>query len=214
MAENCVIACNDNAKPLLATLAVVGVFFCATANAEEIENLSVTEALRLCAAFEEKDEKLACFEALASTVAPSSQSADAEAATDGSETSETVPDAPSAAATAASSATPEENATRPLAEDESLTFVRTTKSERERKRAEKERKKRKKHTLTVYRAWRNGVGELRIAFTNGEIWRQSGKGTSYDPQSGEEVVMKPGLMGGWTVSMKGGSRGARMRKVN
>ena len=211
MTDNRVKSPSSGVKPLIAAAIASSAAWCASVSAEEIEDLSVTDALRLCAAFEDKGERLACFEALASTVAPPAETAQGES--NQSTVEDPIADSPAETAAADANA-PDENATRPLAEDESLTFVRTTKRERERKHAEKERKKRKKYTLTVYRAWRNGVGELRIAFTNGEIWRQSGRGTSYDPQPGEEVVMKPGLVGGWTVSMKGGSHGARMRKVN
>ncbi len=196
-------------RQLFAAVATAGFFWQAQASAEEIEDLSVADALRICADFDDKDERLACFEALASTVAPT-EAAEAEP---NQPTVKNPADAPLEDAVASDAAAPEENAARPLAEDETVTFVRTTKSERERKRAEKEQKERKKHTLTVYRAWRNAVGELRIAFTNGEIWRQSGRGTSYDPQPGEAVVMKPGLLGGWTVSMKNGRHGVRMRKL-
>ena len=212
MAENSASMNIHNAKPLIMTFLVTSALYWTPASAEEIKDLSVTDALRMCAAFEKKDERLACFEALASTVAPTQQNAEADVP-DASENTESLTDTPTRSASDTSAPT-EENATRPLAEDESFTFVRTTKTERERDRAKKERKQRKKHTLTVYRAWRNGAGDLRIAFTNGEIWRQSGRGTSYDPKPGEQVVMKPGLVGGWTVSMRNGSRGVRMRKMN
>ncbi len=205
------ISQTGSAKSLFSALLAASFIFGATAWAEEIEDLSVTDALRLCAAFDDKDERLACFEALAAVAAPP-ELADADPNAPTTEDAAPPVTAPSASVEADS---PEKSAVRPLEDDESLTFVRTKKGDKKERHAKKEKKrKRERYTLTVYKSWRNGLGELRIAFTNGEIWRQTGRGTRHDPQRGDEVVMKPGLLGGWTVSMDGGRFGVRMRPIN
>ena len=106
MAENSASMNIHNAKPLIMTFLVTSALFWTPASAEEIKDLSVTDALRMCAAFEKKDERLACFEALASTVAPTQQNAEADVP-DASENTESTTDTPTRSASDTSAPTEE-----------------------------------------------------------------------------------------------------------
>jgi hypothetical protein len=180
----------------------------AFSQASQYENLTVEQALRVCAAFEDKDDRLACFEALANSAGepaptaaapspPSAETAPAVAAIP-----ELVPPASSADVPVAGA--PPAATTAAVAEGPRFNFVRSD-------AASEAKRKRKRHEATVFRAWRNPLGEIRIAMTNGDIWVQAGRGVRYTPKQGETVVLKPGLAGGWTVSMDGGKAGVRAR---
>ncbi len=192
----------------------------AAAVAEEIEDLSVTESLRLCAAFEDKSERLACFEALAAAAAPPARAA---AITD-EQSAEGLPQKPETSISEAAAASLAEPSTAPsdaassaargLEEGETLTFVRKKKGEAEDEKKSKSADKNKRRTLTVYKSWRNGLGELRVAFTNGEIWIETSMGTDHDPQRGDLVDIKPRPFGGWQLSFQNGDYRARMRPTN
>jgi hypothetical protein len=193
--------------------------FATTTRAEEIENLSVQEALQLCAAFSDKSERLQCFEALAEATAPTSTATAEDNEADMVNDGDASPNVPALAETPTaepSPATP--HAARPLEDDENLTFVRGKTGDEEKRASAGKRdrsdKERKRRTLTVYRSWRNALGELRIAFTNGEIWRQTSKGTRYDPQPGDKAEIIPSMFGGWRVSLDDGRHSARMRPAN
>lgn len=197
--------------PAAALSALIVVAF-AQAPATDYEDLSVEEALQVCAAFPDKDDRLACFEALAVSAGSSPAAAAAEPP-------ENLAPAPVAEPPAVAAAPAPAAPTEPLAGAESeapamaaepskaaprFTFLRNDPA-REAKR------KRKRYETTVYRAWRNPLGELRVAMINGDIWIQAGRGARYTPASGEKVVLKPGLAGGWTISMDGGKAGVRAR---
>lgn len=176
--------------------------------ASQYENLTVEQALRVCAAFEDKDDRLACFEALANSAGepaptasapspPSAETAPAVAAIP-----ELVP--PASPAEEPVSGSPPAAASTAASEGPRFSFVRSDATS-------EAKRKRKRFEATVYRAWRNPLGEIRIAMTNGDIWVQAGRGVRYTPKQGETVVLKPGLAGGWTVSMDDGKAGVRAR---
>jgi hypothetical protein len=175
----------------------------AQAPAEKYEDLSVEESLQVCAAFNDKDDRLSCFEALAASAGNPSPIAAAKPRQHPAPDSVAEPPvvatapAPDAEEAPANAAEPSNVAPR-------FTFLRKD-PVRESKR------NRKRYETTVYRAWRNPVGELRIAMINGDIWVQAGRGVRYTPESGEKVVLKPGLAGGWTISMDDGKAGVRAR---
>lgn len=176
---------------------------------QEYEDLTIEEALQFCAAFKNDAERLGCFEALAESARGSktdiplaeSPTSDAEVAESPTNETGAIPEA------LAETRNDDVDDTKDTASKTRFTFVRSDE-------AEQKRKKRERFELTVYRAWRNAVGELRLAFTNGEIWAQAGNGARYTPQPGEKVVFKPGLLGGWTLSMDGGRFGIRARHIN
>lgn len=200
-----------------AFLAVGFMLHCSKALGQDAkyEDLTIEEALQFCAAFDDDAERLACFEALAETArsgknaVPLAQSAPDS---DAPEAPQDVAEIPTADQESAPKALAESKDEKSDGADSSaskprFTFVRSSE-------AEQKRKKRKRYELTVYRAWRNAVGELRIAFTNGEIWAQADRGTRHTPQPGETIVFKPGILGGWTLSMVDGRYGMRARHVN
>ena len=174
----------------------------------QYENLTVEQALRVCAAFEDKDDRLACFEALAASAGAPGPAAAAPEAVPGDEPPAiaAVPEvvAPTAPAAPSPETAPVAAAPAPAAEAPRFSFVRSD-------AASEAKRKRKRYEATVYRAWRNALGDIRIAMTNGDIWVQAGRGVLYTPKPGEAVVMKPGLAGGWTISMDGGKAGVRAR---
>ncbi len=200
------------------------------------DNLTIEEALQFCAAFEDAAERLLCFEALAESaqagdgtriraeVNPNKENKEEESdlakgvavaptpeldqapRTAAAESDEETVDVQPAVTTAQGGVAEGENA-QASAEAPRFRFVRSD-------ALEEKRRKRQKHTLTVYRAWRNAVGHLRVAFTNGEIWIQSGWGTRHNPKPGDEVVLKPAWVGGWTLTMQNGRYAFRGRQLN
>ena len=195
-------------------LACVSIAPAGLASAQVEQDVTIEEALQICAAFSDAQERLLCFEELASANAKEPSGAQS-AKSAKEEPADRVASRrnPSAKAPATENEPSEsesastEALARPLAESETLTFIRQ-------KASEKNRKKRVKHSLTVYRTWKNAVGELRIAFTNGEIWRQIGEGMRHEPEPGDEVVFKPMLFGSWVVSFDDGRYGIRMHLVD
>lgn len=199
-------------------LTATALLFAATAapaeayfQASQYENLTVEQALRVCAAFEDKDDRLACFEALADSAGkPAPTAAAPEGVPDGGPPAvaavpEVVsPSAPAAPSPETSSGAPVAAVPAPADESPRFSFVRSD-------AASEAKRKRKRYEAIVYRAWRNPLGDIRIAMTNGDIWVQAGRGVRYTPEPGETVVLKPGLAGGWTVSMDGGKAGVRAR---
>lgn len=198
----------------LHVLAIGFMVHCSDAYSQQADyqGLTIEEALQFCAAFMDDDERLACFEALAAStrseneatsVAKSVEEPDPEGPVD-----EAAPPSADASAELAERDAADESDVADEADSKSrFTFVRSSE-------AEAKQKERKRFELTVYKAWRNAVGELRVAFTNGEIWIQSGQGSRYTPQPGEQILFKPGLLGGWTLSMDGGRFGIRGRRLN
>jgi len=179
--------------------------------ATQYENLTVEQALRVCAAFEDKDDRLACFEALANSAgepapSPAASTSDSDETTPAvAAVPEVVPQtAPVSPAANAASGAPLAPAPTVAADAPRFNFVRSD-------AASEAKRKRKRYEATVFRAWRNPLGEIRIAMTNGDIWVQAGRGVRYTPKQGETVVLRPGLAGGWTVSMDGGNAGVRAR---
>jgi hypothetical protein len=197
------------ASPFLACGAAIG-------QDSKYENLTIEEALQFCAAFTDGSERLACFEALAKSAegkkAARAPMAETESPIDEPDISQNIADAPPS--TTGNALAAPAGIKKPVPEDAGSSASETRFTFMRSNDAEQKRKKREKYELAVYRAWRNPLGELRIAFTNGEIWAQTGDGTRYTPETGETVVFKPGLFGGWTLSMDGGRFGIRARQVN
>lgn len=197
---------------LASTAALWGLIAAAGAQepAAKHEDLSVEEALQVCAAFRDTDDRLACFEALAA-------SAGSPPGTVAAKRLENLAPAPNAAppSVAATSAAP----TEPLADAEGKAPIAAADSSKAAPRftflrddpVREAKRKRKRYETTVYRAWRSPLGALRVAMLNGDIWVQAGRGVKYTPEPGEKVVMKPGLAGGWTLSMNDGKAGFRAR---
>lgn len=178
----------------------------------DYENLTVEQALQVCAAFKNKDDRLSCFEALASSTADPETAVSAappepnivpQPVAEAPPEKGPPPDAPALAESVPAT----ENA-KPAKADKPQRF-----SFQRNDPAKTAKRDRKKFEATVYRAWRNALGDLRIAFTNGEIWIQAGRGVNYTPKPGEIIVFKPGLAGGWTLSMDGGRAGIRAREL-
>jgi hypothetical protein len=55
---------------------------------------------------------------------------------------------------------------------------------------------------TVYRAWRNEAGDMRVALTNGDVWAQRGDKEHKLPQPGDAVSFKPDLYGNYSMNFK------------
>ena len=194
------------------------------APAHAVQDYSLKEALAFCAAFEDDAEKLACFEALANTAVP----ADGKGPTTTAPDSPDVDVAPDAAPEAPvsekdrdrkgfrvpffGSSKEKSEAKAPdaaVAEEKEERFIIQRADEPEVKRREREAYK-----AEVYRSWRNGLGELRVAFTNGEIWRQVGpKSIDYDPVPGEVAAFSPTSFGGWRINFEDGKRSLKMIEV-
>ncbi|MBB5518342.1 hypothetical protein [Amphiplicatus metriothermophilus] len=200
---------------MLATSISAAIVLCNIAYGQtaEYEDLTIEEALQICAAFPDASERLACFEALAASARDetlgSSASSDSGSSAAGAEKSPLSLRDSSERGRQDSAESLETEVDNPAITKSKPRFTFTRSTEEEQKR-----KNRQRFELTVYRAWRNPVGDLRIAFTNGEIWVQTGRGTRYTPEPGETITFKPGLLGGWTLSMNGGRFGIRARRIN
>ena len=214
------------------SVASLGALFLASAGAPSLaaQDYSLKEALAFCAAFEDDAERLACFEALAETAAPAggaSAPATPPAAAEGSpETpAPAAPDAPESAPDSENDGkkkgfrVPFFGSGKEKTEDKS---TETTDSEEKEERfiiqradePEVKRREGETYKAEVYRSWRNGFGELRVAFTNGEIWRQVGpKSIDYDPVPGEIAEFSPTSFGGWRIEFETGKRSLKMIEV-
>lgn len=181
----------------------------ATGRAAQPDELTLPQALTFCGQLDDAAEKLACYEALEDQAgAPIPRRSDVKTglvspAPDG-QRDET--------AGAAGEKFDEKSGKRrglrlPLfgRRDDQQTIEVTEKESEEEPRyvikrsddPEIKRNKREEYSAVVYKSWRNGAGELRIAFRNGEIWRQIEQNLDHNPQPGETVVFRPRTLGGW-----------------
>ena len=219
------------AQTTLAGFALSGMFLLSPALAQQ-ESLTLPEALQFCANIKDEGERLECFEALADTAggqkktAAASNQAEAPQDDGGETTVAAVEDADDQGAPDIDAGEKKKKRRIPFfgrggddpatveveqddkADDENRFIIRRADA------PEEKRKKRERYEDTVYKAWRNGAGKLRVAFRSGEIWRELDQTLDYDPQPGEQVEFRPGSFGSWMVYFKDGKRGLSMTKMN
>jgi len=203
-----------------ATLIISCAFFVtvtdtALASTIQDKDLTLSEAVKLCATFEDDDEKLRCFEALASSVngKPRSTENVAKDKNDDEEirvTDNTSKKREKAERKRERRAAKKRKKEERLAKKEQPTFEFTRSDSSKAKR-----RARAAHENEVYKSWRNGLDELRVAFINGEIWVQVGSKTIInDPKAGDIARITPGALGSWDIKFSGARRALRMRHSN
>ena len=179
------------------------------------KDLSVTDAIKLCAQFEDDRERLLCFEALAKSVdakagADSAAKPAARPQTERSPPPNTNPDVADPSPPTTSDPSPRLRSTVERDDDQAEPTFEFTRTD------SKKRKKRDREPFenAVYKSWRNGRGELRVAFKDGEIWRQVGNETVLeDPKRDEIAKFKPGLVGSWTVKFTSARKPLKMTQI-
>lgn len=173
---------------------------------DQTRTYTLEDALQICAKVKNPTDRLACFEGLARSASPDA-AASAEAEND-----ESVPEAPVIApaprmAEPGSDDQPAPDS--PVASDDAeqtesrYVIMRAEDYEKEQREAEKRSKpKRAPYDAVVLRAWEYANGEYYIALTNGQIWKSQARDKPRRVEDGEEVRLRPGMVGGWFMQFK------------
>jgi hypothetical protein len=143
-----------------------------------------TEALRTCATISASEQRLACFDRLAASLAPRPQAA-----------ARATPAAPQAATAVAPAVAAAAASADPV---DRFGFGE---GRLQRAAAAQEAPKPRLEALTarITAARRMGNGAWRIQLDNGQLWRQVSPSEQLDPQVGSEVKIKPASLGSYLL---------------
>jgi hypothetical protein len=134
---------------------------------------SLKDALQVCARVSDRAARLTCFEDLAK----SSASGNGEAPKGADQTTSQPP---------------------PITATEQSAATKVKRRQAE----EQGDQTRHAYNAVVLRAWRSGIGDYYIALTNGEVWKNEGRGELRPVKDGEAVELKPGSIGSWFMEFK------------
>ncbi|MEM8770562.1 MAG: hypothetical protein AAGD92_02825 [Pseudomonadota bacterium] len=198
------------------------------------EALSLEEAMKFCSQLDNSSDRLDCFEALAASVdtpteLPQPAASTPETPDKPTESSKNVAEASRAPAETEQNREKRRRGIRlPFfggkdKDKSDFDVARQPSTEEDNNEAESKfiiqrsdapelkRKRRESYEATVYRAWRNAAGELRVAFTHGEIWVQLDQSLDHEPNPGDTVEFRPMSFGSWLVYFNSAERGIPMR---
>ncbi len=74
--------------------------------------------------------------------------------------------------------------------------------------------KRERYRAKVRKAWRNGEERLFVLLETGEVYKQTDSNRAITPDPGDEIELRPSMIGGWFVEIRDGYRSTRMSLIN
>ena len=193
----------------------------------------LAEQLEICAAMEEAESRLACFDAIGRSkpaTAPQVREA-VQTAAEPEPAPEPAPNIPAPSATPAAdefgmdsmTAREREELDRQQIEDERLAKADRKQAEKERKalekeqrRAEKEARKREREksvVATITGVTEHHDGRFSVKLDNGQVWRETQGSKVGIPEAGARVELKHGRFGGYRMNIDGLYRTAWVKRT-
>lgn len=166
---------------------------------EEAVSQDITERLVACQSLLGDAERLACFEAIAeSTAADEAQNEQilSEAQSDTAPKSNSVERVDNAVQNRA-----EMPETKPGLDNRPIDMVET-------------RRRRTSISAAVARAWEDPFGKLMIELDNGEVWKQTTRGSRRAPDVGDLATARRSAFGAWFFKFGDSNRETRMALVS
>lgn len=190
----------------------MNLFFALTLMAAQ-PSYSIEETITQCAALQDSDDRLACFDQLATIVTGGASAP----------TTAQAPADPQAAVVAAAPQAPRvksEMREEPAAKSQSDQRYVILRADDPKLEALERGGflsgffTREKYEAKIVATKRNNMGILFIQTDNGEIWRENRPALRHEPEKGETIVFEPGVTGGWYAVFPSVDRKTKMRRFD